>query len=663
MTPPSSPERRRWISAAAVAAMLPGWPVSPALAAEADTPPGKPTASTSEAAISASLDLFFSQPTIHSATLSPDGRHLAMVGTGDRRPVALVQELATQKTIAVMPNASERPFWRMGILGDVVDISWLEPERLIVRMSRNKSMLLRPSSEMLAAMSGTFLEQLPDGPKGAKQVLLLDDETLRIRPLPPDEGEAYEIEHPLPDTAVHWAFDVNGELRAATTVKTVNGPRGESKTVWMQWYRAAEPRSAWVGFEQTQNFEEVWQPLRVLDDGQIAMRARSGRDTFAVFRYDPKKQQIGELMAGHPTEDLLGKDRLDLGGYDSVVTGGLRRQEYWFDERWARLQKAVDQALPGKLNTLTGQRGAGHVLVHSRSDVDPGRWFSLDTAKMAIAQVGIARPGIEPARMRPMAAYRYPARDGLSIPAYLTRPVGDGPAPTVVLLRGNPLKRDDWGWDPEVQWLAAQGYAVFQPQMRGSFGFGRAFQAAGFRQWGLAMQDDITDGVQQLIARGIADPARIAIVGSSYGGYAAMWGLATTPKLYRCGISLSGISDPVEFLRTTRTKETPPDVLALRRRLMGDPSVDAAALRAVAPITQVDRIEAPLLLAHPIEDRIVPRDQSETMVRALTALGKRVEWLPLNGDHVPTVAEEAQQRLYRQRMLAFLDRHLAAKAS
>ncbi|WP_343633154.1 alpha/beta fold hydrolase [Roseateles sp.] len=656
MTPPSSPERRRWISAAAVTAMLPGWPVSPALAAEADTPPGKPTASTSEAAISASLDLFFSQPTIHSASLSPDGRHLAMVGTGDRRPVALVQELATQKTIAVMPNASERPFWRSGALGDVVDLTWIDTDLLIVRMTRSTSMVLRPSSELVATLKGTFVEQLPDQPDGKKSVLSIHDDVMHWVDVP--DGEQVEIIPLLPATPRHWAFDAKGRLRAATTVKS----SGADEPVWTQWYLPPGAKAKWQQLEQTTDFEAVWQPLRVLDDGEIVVRARTGRDTFAVFRYDPNRRQLGELMAGHPTEDFLGKERLDMGGYDSAVTGGLRRQEYWFDERRTRLQKAVDQALPGKLNRLIGKRDAAHVLVHSRSDVDPGRWYSLDTTGMVIAPVGVARPDINPGHMRPVTAYRYPARDGLNIPAYLTRPRSDGPAPTVVLLRGNPIHRDDWGWDAEVQWLAAQGFAVFQPQVRGSFGFGRAYQAAGYGQWGRAMQDDITDGVQQLIARGIADPARIAIVGSSYGGYAAMWGLATTPKLYRCGISLSGISDPVEFLRTTRTKETPPDVLALRRRLMGDPSVDAAALRAVAPITQVDRIEAPLLLAHPIEDRIVPRDQSETMVRALTALGKRVEWLPLNGDHVPTVAEESQQRLYRQRMLAFLNRHLAAKA-
>jgi dipeptidyl aminopeptidase/acylaminoacyl peptidase len=263
--------------------------------------------------------------------------------------------------------------------------------------------------------------------------------------------------------------------------------------------------------------------------------------------------------------------------------------------------------------------------------------------------------------MRPMTAYRYPARDGLSVPAYLTRPAGEGPAPTVVLIHGGPWARDGWEWDAEVQLLAAKGYAVFQPQFRGSTGFGRAYEQAGYRQWGESMQDDITDGVRQLIERGIADPARIAIFGASYGGYAAMWGLVKTPRLYRCGISFAGISDLDDFLRTSWTDDSTAATRRIRRRLVGDPSTAQAQLQAVSPIRHVDRIEVPLLLVHGTDDKRVLPSQSRQMVRAMEARGKPVVWLPLETGHGFDTPDSPARRQYFERVLRFLEDHMGPR--
>lgn len=652
-----SRERRRWCLAATLGFALPGLPSiadaadAPAEAASAASPPASDAAAT---ATTTPIEHLLAAPMLARASLSPDGRHLAAVGDAHGRPIALILDLTTQEARSVTPNMAPANRWREGIDGQVLDMRWISPELLILRMTAAVSMVMRPDGTLLHRLDGSFLEQLPDAEDGAERVLLASENALHVVNL--RTGERVKESVDLPDDGVYWAFDAQGRLRAATTKDT---SRWTGRTVWTQWHRAAAPGSRWQALEKTEDADQVWQPLRVLADGQIAVRARAGRDTLAVFRYDPVKRQFGELMAGHETDDIVGAAGLDAAFFESVVTGGLKRKQYWFDARWARLQSAVDASLPDSLNTLSGAKPGGHVLVHSRSDVGPGRWYALDTATMRMAEVGVARPDIDPAKMRPMAAYRYAARDGLRVPAYLTRPATPGPAPTIVLIHGGPWARDDWAWDPEVQLLAAQGYAVFQPQFRGSYGFGQAYLEAGYRQWGLAMQDDITDGVQDLVARGIADPARVAIVGASYGGYAAMWGLVKTPRLYRCGVSFAGISDLADFLTTSWTDDSTAESRRLRRRLVGDPATAKAQLEAVSPIRHVDRIEVPLLLAHGSYDQRVLPDQSEAMVRAMKQRGKSVEWMPLATGHGFPAAGSSVRRNYYKRLLAFLGEHLA----
>jgi dipeptidyl aminopeptidase/acylaminoacyl peptidase len=238
------------------------------------------------------------------------------------------------------------------------------------------------------------------------------------------------------------------------------------------------------------------------------------------------------------------------------------------------------------------------------------------------------RPDIDPKRMQPMQAVRYPSFDGLSIPAYLTLPGKPAkPAPLIVLIHGGPQARDRWGWDRDVQVFAAHGYAVFQPQFRGSTGFGKKFQEAGYGQWGQAMQDDITAGVHWLVDRKIADPARVCIIGASYGGYAALWGLEKTPELYKCGVSTSGVSDLESFLREESDASKDAVAREITNRRIGDPSLMKVAFDSVSPLKHADRITAPLLVAHGAKDERVPISHGKRMVEAMKAQHKDVEWL------------------------------------
>jgi dipeptidyl aminopeptidase/acylaminoacyl peptidase len=221
---------------------------------------------------------------------------------------------------------------------------------------------------------------------------------------------------------------------------------------------------------------------------------------------------------------------------------------------------------------------------------------------------------------------------------------------------GGPWSRDRWGFDPDVQFLASRGYAVLQPNFRGSTGYGLAFTTAGFKQWGRKMQDDITDGVQWAVQEGIADPRRVAIFGASYGGYAVLAGLVQTPELYRCGINYVGVTDLVMMLRGVASR-MPARFAGSAKIAVGDLRADREQLEAGSPVNQVEKIRAPLLMAYGELDPVVHIDQGRKLARALRRAGKEFELItePMEGHGFRI--EKNRIELYRK-IEAFLAKHL-----
>ena len=259
---------------------------------------------------------------------------------------------------------------------------------------------------------------------------------------------------------------------------------------------------------------------------------------------EPNYELPGELQSL-----ILSQDRTKLRGIYYLTD---KSYVHWFDPARASLQAAIDAALPGTHNIVTAASADEHIFViAAASDRQPGVYYVLNLqnparGQPAIMMVGLINPNLKPEQLQLQQPISYTARDGLTIHGYLTLPAGAAGhrVPLVVHPHGGPYGvRDEWGYDPEVQFMASRGYAVLQPNYRGSGGYGLDFLLAGRREWGGKMQDDLTDGVKWAIAQGYADPDRVAIVGASYGGYAALAGVTFTPELYRCAVNYVGVSD------------------------------------------------------------------------------------------------------------------------
>jgi dipeptidyl aminopeptidase/acylaminoacyl peptidase len=263
---------------------------------------------------------------------------------------------------------------------------------------------------------------------------------------------------------------------------------------------------------------------------------------------------------------------------------------------------------------------------------------------------------VTPGGLSPVTAVNYSARDGLNLPAYLTLPQGREAKnlPLIVLPHGGPFARDEWSYDPLVQFLANRGYAVLQPQFRGSTGYGKDFVSRGYGEYGRKMQDDLDDGVDWLARSGKVDPKRVCIVGMSYGGYAAMWGAVRNPERYRCAASWAGVSDLRSQLSHDRKSFSATRYFKeWRTKVAGEGKVDLAA---VSPLAFAHQLKVPLFIAHGEEDETVPVTQSRKMVEALTSARANVTsaFYKDSGHDFGTAADVED---FLRRLEAFLAKH------
>jgi dipeptidyl aminopeptidase/acylaminoacyl peptidase len=306
--------------------------------------------------------------------------------------------------------------------------------------------------------------------------------------------------------------------------------------------------------------------------------------------------------------------------------GGLEPGVHWLDTAAQTHAVTIARAFKDRHTEDWGHsRDGKRALVRVVDAARPAMYYLVDFDRHSADIVGDEYPPLSDATLGPVKAYSYAARDGTKIPAFLTLPAGATAKnlPLVVLPHGGPASNDDaFEFDYWAQFLASRGYAVLQPQFR---------RLAGHRQWGLLMQDDVTDGVKDAIAQGIADPQRICIVGASYGGYAALAGAAFTPELYKCAVSVSGVSNLPEMLGWIKGRtDKESDAVASWLESVGS-AFDKNVIER-SPALAVDRIRAPILLLHGVDDTVVPIAQSEDMARALAGHQKPFKFVKLPGE-------------------------------
>ena len=604
----------------------------------------------------------FVQPeAVWEASLSPDGKHLAIIGGNMfddeiSAGLVLVDTDSGRSQLILGPmtaNEAGKPDWFY--IRQPVSVSWMSNDLMAVDFNDKSAQQVALSGKVVGWLGARFLGMVRRDDEKAKVALVKrfkDADDIGTAAPNADRTEPLAVKVDGGPVEELWE-DSTGLIRVMQTVETA---KDADVSRISTWYRDSET-SAWRKVIDQSITEDRIDPVLISPEpNRLIVQARNGGDRLAMWNYDTEHKAFVDVAAAHPSEDIVSAQIVTgASEFKRVETEGLKPQTVWFDARMARLQASVDAALPGHVNDLQATDGT-QMLVRTWSDVDPGKYLLLDTQKMTLKQIASARPEIDPARMQPMQLLHYPADDGLSIPAYLTLPGHPAkPAPTIVLIHGGPQARDHWGFDPEVQMFAAHGYAVFQPQFRGSTGFGKHFEEAGYGQWGQAMQADITAGVRYLIDHKIADPDRICIVGGSYGGYAALWGLAQTPDLYKCGVSLAGVSD----LETELRVDSDISKSALRREFTrsrwGDPTLMKTTFDSVSPLQHADRIKAPLLLAHGKLDERVPMSQGRQMYDRMRALHKDVQWLEFyNEGH--SLSHVENQRDYYDAVFGLLER-------
>lgn len=424
----------------------------------------------------------------------------------------------------------------------------------------------------------------------------------------------------------------------------------------------------------TTNFkEEVNICFFTPDNRNVWAVSNLGRDRSALVLLDPR--------TGQELEELYSHDRYDVGSVSysrrykkllsAYCTGHHTPVRHFFDEE-ARLRRECIQAHFPKHRVAVADtdRSEEHCLLYVGSDRTRGSYYYYHEPTDRVAHIADTAPWIHEEEMSPMHAVSYTTSDGLLIEAYLSLPLGidlhltdegialpqeQAPLPLIVNPHGGPWARDTWGYSSEVQFLCSRGYAVFQMNFRGSTGYGRNFLEASYKQWGLKMQDDITEGVQWLIARGIADANRIAIYGGSYGGYATLAGICFTPELYRCAIDYVGVSNLFTFMQTIPPYWRP--MLEMMYEQVGHPKNDREQLAATSPALHADKITCPLFIAQGANDPRVNKAESDQMVEALRARGIEVEYMVKDNEGHGFRNQENRFEFYRT-MENFLAKHL-----
>ena len=592
---------------------------------------------------------FFKNPQEAGHQISPDGKYLSWLAPYERRLNVFVKPLAGGEAKRVTSETAR----------DIGGYFW-KGERILYVKDFGGDENFHVVSVNL---KGEDLKDLTPGEKVRAQIVdgLIDDDANIIVSHNKRDAKVFDVFRinvasgaekliaQNPGNITSWMTDHEGKLRVAGTTD------GVSTTML---YRDKEEDA----FKPilTTNFKEQVAPLLfTFDNKRLIVGSNRGRDKIAIFEFDPATAKEGKLIGEHADVDMenvsFSRKRKVLTNTNFTTWKGERK---FLDKEAEAMFKAVEAKLPGYEIAFTSTTKAeDKYIVATFNDKSRGKRYLYDktTGKLDfIADVSPWLPENELANMKPVS---YKSRDGLTINGYLTLPKGVAAKnlPVVVNPHGGPWARDQWRFNPEVQFLANRGYAVFQMNFRGSTGYGRKFWEASFKQWGKTMQDDVTDGVQWLIKEGIADPKRVAIYGGSYGGYTTLAGITFTPDLYAAAVDYVGVSNLFTFMGTIPPYWKP--YLEMLHEMVGHPENDKALLTATSPVFHADKIKTPLFVAQGAKDPRVNIAESDQMVEALKKRGVAVEYMVIENEGHGFRNEENRFEFY-EAMEKFLAKHI-----
>jgi len=614
------------------------------------------------------VEAFAALPSYSGVKVSPGGKRLAYFRPKDGRNNLIVQNAQGTEGFYVPPldvakENSKTPidyshfYWKSddylvlvtsmtldrwvfkGKSHETRTISFHIPSKKFIWLGKPKSGTMEHPSQ-----HETIVDLLPDEPH---HILLGMDFSLKgkktIYKVNLKNGRRSIAQRPRTGIQ-HWYADSNSEVRLGFGY-TVRQSKKKAiyKDITGNWIDLTETdwldRVEIAGFATDPNTLFVTGPNQFGLNGLYKLNVESGEITEEVF--SSAHMQINDIFE-HP----------DTGKVAGVTyTDDFSRIKY-FDPDFALLQRSLEAALPGTIIKITDKaKDVEGYLILAFSDTDPGTYYYYNRPRRQLINLFPVRRQIDPRLMSPTRRVDIPVRDGTTIPGYLTLPQQSSTnLPVIILPHGGPHARDTAHWDYEAQFYTSRGYAVLKPNFRGSSGYGATFEKKGNLQWGGLMQDDLTDATKWLIEEGVADKNRICIVGSSYGGYAALMGAIKEPNLYKCAVSVNGVTD------LPKLKASDKNVIGGRSwtKFMGLRGVEDTQ---VSPYHRAEELNTPTLLIAAKDDARVSYKQSRDLNKRLGKLGKESKYIELKtGTHYMVSAQARLKAL--QAIESFLTAHI-----